>query len=236
MVIETQIKDAVKEHYTRSAAGDCCGGDSCCGDVSFSGVETEAQGGTVQFPGIPSFGCGTPVEAAALRPGEVVLDLGSGRGLDAFRAAQRIGPGGRVLGVDMTPAMVERAREDARRLGFNQVEFRLGEIERLPVANATIGVVLSNCVLNLVPDKDRAFAEAFRVLAPGGRLVISDMVRAWPRSDEPADPARWAACIDGADPERVYLERMRHAGFTDVEVLSRGQGEVYSLTVRARKP
>ncbi len=230
-MIETSIKEAVKDHYSRAAmAGSCCGGNDCsCGDVSM-------EGAAAQFLGIPSFGCGTPVEAAALKPGEVVLDLGSGRGLDAFRAAQRVGKDGRVIGVDMTPAMITRAREDAARLGFTQAEFRLGEIEHLPVADGSVNVVLSNCVLNLIPDKDRAFTEAFRVLTPGGRLTVSDMVRAGSRPDGPPDPERWAACIDGADPEPVYLNRMRRAGFVDVEVLARGGGEVYSLTVRAGKP
>lgn len=240
---ETAIKEAILSQYgaAASASASCCGARSCCAPPAEEASSAEAtlkiEGAEAAgLVGIPSLGCGTPVEAAELRPGEIVLDLGSGRGLDAFRAAQRVGPGGRVLGVDMTPAMVWRAREDARRLGFDQVEFRLGEIERLPVADGGVGVVLSNCVLNLIPDKDRAFAEAFRVLAPGGRLVISDMVRAGPRPAGPLDPALWASCIDGADPDPVYLERMRRAGFTEVEVLSRGRGEVYSLTVRARKP
>jgi SAM-dependent methyltransferase len=230
-VIDTTIKQAVKEHYTRAAqSGGCCGGEACSCD------DTSVHEATEEFLGIPSFGCGTPVEAAGLQPGELALDLGSGRGLDAFRAAQRVGPQGGVIGVDMTPAMIERAREDAARLGIGHVEFRLGEIEQLPVAAGGIDVVLSNCVLNLIPDKDRAFAEAFRVLIPGGRMVVSDMVRAAAGADGPPDPEKWAACIDGAEPEPLYLERMRHAGFVDVEVLARGRGEVYSLTVRARKP
>lgn len=228
-MIETTIKEAVREHYARAAACGCCGGDSCC--------ETETVDTRLEFIDVPSFGCGTPVEAAALQPGEVILDLGSGRGLDAFRAAQRVGPAGRVIGVDMTPAMIARAQEDAARLGFPQVEFRLGEIERLPIADGSVGVVLSNCVLNLIPDKDRAFTEAFRVLAPGGRLVVSDMVRAGPRPEGPPDLVRWAACLDGADPEQMYLDRIRRAGFVDVEVLARRRGEddVYSVTVHARK-
>jgi SAM-dependent methyltransferase len=228
-VIDAEIKEAVREHYTRAAGGDCCG-DSCgCG-------EDAGPAGAVEFLGIPSFGCGTPVEAAALRSGEVVLDLGSGRGLDAFRAAQRVGTHGRVIGVDMTSAMVARSQEDAARLGFPQVEFRLGEIEHLPVAGGSVDVVLSNCVLNLIPDKGRAFAEAFRVLKAGGRMVVSDMVRAQPRPDGPPDPEKWAGCIDGADPELLYLERIHRAGFEDIAVLARGEGNVYSLTVRARKP
>lgn len=227
-MIEAEIKEAVREHYTRAAGGDCCGGDSCgCG----AGVATAA----LEFLAVPSLGCGTPVEAAALRSGEVVLDLGSGPGLDAFRAAQWVGGAGRVIGVDMTPAMIARAQEDAARLGFNQIEFRLGEIEQLPVEGGSVDVVLSNCVLNLIPDKARAFEEAFRVLRAGGRMVVSDMVRAEPRADGPVDPERWAACIDGAEPESLYLQHIHRAGFEEVRVLARGGGDVYSLTVSARK-
>ncbi len=227
-MIETEIKEAVREHYARAAAGDCCGGGCGC--------DKDAGTAAVEFLGVPSFGCGTPVEAAELRSGEIVLDLGSGRGLDAFRAAQRVGAQGRVIGVDMTPAMVALAREDAARFGLSQIEFRLGEIEHLPVAGASVDVVLSNCVLNLIPDKGRAFAEAFRVLRAGGRMVVSDMVRAEPRADGPIDPERWAACIDGAEPEWLYLQHIHCAGFADVKVLARGAGGVYSLTVASRKP
>lgn len=230
---ETAIKTAVRNRYAQAAQSNSCGGASCC----HSGIEAESLS-----LDIPSLGCGTPVEAADPQPGEVVLDLGSGRGLDAFRAAQRVGTGGRVVGVDMTPEMVWRAREDARRLGFAQVEFRLGEIEALPVADASVDVVISNCVINLVPDKDRAFAEAYRVLRSGGRLVVSDIVRAAAEgnreaSDQEApDLERWAACRDGADAEEVYLQRIIRAGFSDAEILERGRGEFHSLTVRARKP
>lgn len=230
---ETAIKRAVRDRYGQAAEGTCCGGESCCE----TGTTAEEL-----FLDIPSLGCGTPVEAANLQPGEVVLDLGSGRGLDAFRAAQRVESGGRVVGVDMTPEMVWRAREDARRLGFAQVEFRLGEIEALPVADAGVDVVISNCVINLVPDKDRAFAEAYRVLRPGGRFIVSDIVRLAAEgnreaSDQEApDLERWATCLDGADAEEVYLQRIRHAGFASIEILERGRGEFHSLTVRGRKP
>lgn len=234
---ERAIKAAVRERYARAAGDACCGsspaepcgpGDGC-GSAS---VYATADG--APETAIPSLGCGSPVEAAALRPGETVVDLGSGRGLDAFRAAQRVGPSGRVIGVDMTPEMVWAAREDARRLGVGQVEFRLGEIEHLPLPDASADVVISNCVINLVPDKDRAFAEAFRVLRPGGRLVVSDMVRRGERTG-PLDPVRWAGCVDGAEAERTYLARIARAGFTAVEVLERGDGELYSVTVRAVK-
>jgi len=237
---ETAIKLAVRNRYAQAAQGNCCGGTSCC-ETGIAAEDLSLH--------IPSLGCGTPVDAAELQPGEVVLDLGSGRGLDAFRAAQRVGTGGRVVGVDMTPEMVWRAREDARRLGFAQVEFRLAEIEALPLADASVDVVISNCVINLVPDKARAFAEAYRVLRPGGRLVVSDIVRTRPRKTAATtDLKRWAACVEGAEEESSYLERIRRAGFTRVEIMGRGQGEnglrrsahrvfgLASLTVRAHKP
>ena len=225
---ETAIKLAVRRRYAKAAEGNCCAVMSCDdAGITSEGIALD----------IPSLGCGTPVEAADPQPGEVILDLGSGRGLDAFRAAQRVGTEGRVLGVDMTPEMVWRAREDARRLGFAQVEFRLGEIEALPLADASVDVVISNCVINLVPDKDRAFAEAYRVLRPGGRLVVSDIVRAQPAgNDGHHDLDRWAACLEGADEESVYLHRIRRAGFSEIAILDRGRGDFHSLTVRARKP
>ncbi len=228
---DAAIKLAVREHYARAAQGTCCGGDaaaSCC-ETPLVLEEGLAD--------IPSFGCGSPVEAADLQPGETVLDLGSGRGLDAFRAAQRVESTGRVIGVDMTTEMVWRAREDARRLGFPQAEFRLGEIEALPLPDASVDVVISNCVLNLIPDKARAFAEAFRVLRPSGRLVVADIVRLEARpANAVLDPTRWAACVDGAEAETVYLEQVQQAGFREIDVLARGEGSLYSLTVRARKP
>lgn len=223
---ETTIKRAVRRYYALAADRGCCApaASACCG-------QPEASSATE----IPSFGCGTPVEAADLAPGERVLDLGAGRGLDAFRAAERVGAAGHVIGVDMTPEMVARAREDAQRLGYPQVEFRLGEIEALPLPDASVDVVVSNCVINLVPDKDRAFAEAWRVLRPGGRLVVADIVRARPAA-RAVSPVKWAACVDGADAEAVYLGRLRRAGFTAIEVLTRGAEDIYSLTLRARKP
>jgi len=228
---ETGIKQAVRRHYARAAEGGCCGPTASCDQ---STVESAAASG-VGASEIPSYGCGSPVEAAELAPGERVLDLGAGRGLDALRAAERVGTAGHVIGVDMTPEMVWRAREDARRLGYPQVEFRLGEIEALPLPDASVDVVISNCVLNLVPDKDRAFSEVWRVLRPGGRLIVADIVRARPAEGR-MSLARWAACVDGAEVEDIYLQRLPRAGFTAVEVLTRGTGEIYSLTLRARKP
>jgi SAM-dependent methyltransferase len=185
-------------------------------------------------------GCGSPTAWAQLRPGEIVVDLGSGGGLDVFLAAQRVGPAGRVIGVDMTKAMLARAQTSADRLGLKNVEFRHGLIEALPLDDASADVILSNCVVNLAPDKGAVFREALRVLKPGGQLVISDMVTLAELPKEiRQDPEMWVSCIGGAIPERDYLEAMRIAGFAGVEILERNgleRGPVYSITVRATKP
>ncbi len=167
----------------------------------------------------PSFGCGNPLALAALQPGEVVLDLGSGAGFDCFLAAQAVGPSGRVIGVDMTPEMLERARRTAARDGYANVEFRLGDIEDLPVEDDSVDVVISNCVINLAPDKARAFAEAFRVLRPGGRMHVSDLVLTqeppdWLREDD----AALVGCVGGASPRAEYLAAIAAAGFVGVTV------------------
>ncbi len=190
-----------------------------------------------------ALGCGNPTAFASLKPGETVLDIGSGGGIDAFFAAARVGPEGRVIGVDMTPAMLQRARESAARAGLSHVEFREGHAEALPVADGTVDVILSNCVINLCEDKGRVFEEAFRVLKRGGRLAVSDTVAEgalpmWLRHDS----GSWGACISGALPEQEYLDLVRAAGFAQVEgqrSLSRGEVEgvpVYSLSVTAVKP
>jgi arsenite methyltransferase len=189
-----------------------------------------------------SLGCGNPTALASLRPGEVVLDIGSGAGIDAFYAAQRVGAQGRVIGLDMTPEMIERARRAAAAAGFTQVEFRLGQAEDMPVEDNSVDVILSNCVINLVEDKGRVFEEAYRVLKEGGRLSISDVVTAGPLPIEVrGDMAGWAGCVNGALPEQEYLDLVRQAGFTEItaqRTLSSGQiagVPVYSLAVSARK-
>jgi arsenite methyltransferase len=189
-----------------------------------------------------SLGCGNPTAIASLRPGEVVLDIGSGAGIDAFYAAKRVGPQGRVLGLDMTPAMIERARHSAEAAGLANVEFRLGQAEAMPIEDGTVDVILSNCVINLSEDKGRVFEEAYRVLRNGGRLSISDMVTAGPLPmDLRSDPQAWAGCVNGALPEEEYVDLVKQAGFTDIvakESLSGGTlagVPVYSLSVSAHK-
>lgn len=164
-----------------------------------------------------SLGCGDPVTLAALEPGQTVLDLGSGGGIDCFLAAKRVGATGRVIGVDMTPMMLERARANKAQLGADNVEFRLGEIEHLPVADGTVDLVISNCVINLSPDKPQVFREAFRVLRPGGRLAVSDVVT---QGELPpavrSNLSAWADCVAGALDVREYIAAVEAAGFTDV--------------------
>jgi SAM-dependent methyltransferase len=187
-------------------------------------------------------GCGDPTAIAALSPGETVLDLGSGGGIDVFLAAKKVGASGHVIGVDMTPDMIRLARENAKKIGADNVEFRLGELEHLPVETGTVDVVISNCVINLSPDKDAVFAEAYRVLKPGGRLCVSDMVvdRELPEEVRSSMEA-WASCVAGALEENVYLDKVRQAGFVDVKINSAAGIEfsgftVTSLKVKAQKP
>ncbi len=230
------LREAVRAHYSAKAEAPsaCCETDLC-----HTGYQPEALAALPE--GIEmGLGCGSPTAWAQLRPGEIVVDLGSGGGLDVFLAAQRVGPAGRVIGVDMTKAMLARAQTSADRLGLKNVEFRHGLIEALPLDDASADVILSNCVVNLAPDKGAVFREALRVLKPGGQLVISDMVTLAELPKEiRQDPEMWVSCIGGAIPERDYLEAIRIAGFAGVEILERNgleRGPVYSVTVRATKP
>ena len=168
----------------------------------------------------------------------MVLDLGSGGGIDVFIAAKNVGPKGRVIGVDMTDEMLDLARKNSEELGFENVEFRKGDIEDLPVENDSVDVIISNCVINLAPDKDNVFREAYRVLRPGGRITVSDIVTDGPLPKEIREnPDQWAACVSGALDLDDYLEKIRHAGFEKVEVLDRrGFGTVYSAEIAAYKP
>jgi len=224
----SDIREVVREKYgaiareSRESTG-CCGGESSCGCAG--GASTAIGYGEEQLASIPKganlgLGCGNPLAHAGVRPGETVLDLGSGAGIDAFLAAREVGPGGRVLGVDMTSAMILRARENAVKGNYANVEFRLGEIEALPVADATVDVIISNCVINLSPDKPRVFREALRVLRPGGRMVVSDLVltRALPDVVRTSVEA-YVGCVAGASMKEDYLGTMVDAGFDAVEIV-----------------
>jgi SAM-dependent methyltransferase len=257
------VRAAVREKYGSIAAGKdpgCCGDSGCCdtGDpiplmqqIGYSPEEAAAvpEGANL------GLGCGNPLGLAEARPGETVLDLGAGAGIDCFLAARAVGPRGHVIGVDMTPPMVERARANARRHGYSQVGFRLGEIEHLPVADRSVDLVISNCVINLSPDKPQVFREAHRVLRPGGRLVVSDLVLIRPLAPEHRRSLElYVGCVAGAAERQDYLEAIRAAGFQDVEVLRESRYEVgavslpegsaeraafaavVSVTVRARRP
>jgi ubiquinone/menaquinone biosynthesis C-methylase UbiE len=166
-----------------------------------------------------SLGCGDPVTLAGLQPGQTVLDLGSGGGIDCFLAAKQVGPSGYVIGVDMTADMIEKARANARQMGIENVEFRLGEIEHLPVADESVDVIISNCVINLSPDKHQVFRDAYRALRPGGRLAVSDIVtRVELPSEVKQNLGSWAACVAGAWLDRDYVGAIEAAGFVDVTI------------------
>lgn len=234
------VHAVVRERYGRvaeksHAASGCCGPteSACCGETSGTTSQLSSVVTLYEDPDVAhlpaevtdlSLGCGDPITLAALQPGQTVLDLGSGGGIDCFLAARKVGPTGRVIGVDMTPAMIERARANQAKLmaenhAAANVEFRLGEIEHLPVADSSVDVIISNCVINLSPDKAQVLHEAYRVLRSGGRLAVSDVVTAGPL---PAavknDLAAWAGCVAGALEVDDYVATIEAAGFTDVEV------------------
>jgi SAM-dependent methyltransferase len=236
---EKDMKDVVREKYGKIAAtsGTCCPSASCCGGPA---VVTEigkkigyADSDLAMVPEGANLGlgCGNPIALASLREGETVLDLGSGAGFDCFLAADRVGKTGRVIGVDMTPEMIERARENARRDKIENVEFRFGDIEHLPVEEGSVDVIISNCVINLAPDKGRVFQEAFRVLKPGGRLMVSDIVLTRPLPDFVKNSvAAYIGCVAGAALKADYLGAMRQAGFEDVTVQSEAPFPVDCVT------
>lgn len=255
------IRDIVREKYGSIVEGSkgCCGEESggCgCGDCG----DTRALGYTEeQIAAIPQgsnygLGCGNPLGHAEVKPGETVLDLGSGAGIDVFLASREVGPEGRAIGVDMTPSMVSRARANAAEGAYANVEFRLGEIERLPVADASVDLIISNCVINLSPDKPSVFREALRVLRPGGRIVVSDIVLSRELPDNVRTSVEaYAGCVAGASLKDDYLRLIREAGFEGVEVLDQRtsrapeslvssedaacvQDSIRSIKVRAVKP
>jgi len=263
------VHEAVREHYgaiadefnaagveaascgcgTEANAGACCGGDSVS-NVSFgSSLYNPALLGDLPFDitGL-SLGCGDPVTIASLQPGDTVLDLGSGGGIDCFLAARQVGETGYVIGVDMTPSMLEKANANKAKLGATNVEFRQGQIEALPVEDNTIDVVMSNCVINLSPDKGQVFREAYRVLRPGGRLSISDIVTEGAFTPEmQAQMDQWSACVTGAIDAEQYIGLMLDAGFVDIDVVDKvdtsagfngkpGAPRVFSARIVATKP
>lgn len=241
------VHNNVQDYYAAKARNvDSCDDKCACGAGLY---------GEVNLADLPadvtnlSLGCGDPISIAQLNPGETVLDLGSGGGIDCFLAAQRVGDTGYVIGIDMTPDMLQRANQAKSRMGLHNVEFRRGQIEDLPVADDSIDVILSNCVINLAPDKRPVFAEAFRVLKPGGRFAVSDVVSVGEISEEQrADALTWSACVSGAIPVEDYMGMMREAGFDDIQVVDKSKAKetiatdandmphVFSARITAVKP
>jgi len=224
-----EIREGVRESYARVAETRVNGSPECAcceGEPAGETATTSCRVGYTaqELADLPEgadlgLGCGNPRAIAALSPGETVVDLGSGGGIDCFLSAKHVGPTGRVIGVDMTPEMVSRARKSATEGGYRNVEFRLGEIEHLPVADATVDAVISNCVINLSPDKAAVFAEAFRVLRPGGRLAVSDVVATAPIPPEvKEDPRLYSGCVAGAVTQEEYEALLRTAGFENIRV------------------
>lgn len=225
-----EIKVRVSERYGAIAeqrlggspvVSSCCGPD-CCGDAQSTALDLYSANELREIPheiAEATLGCGNPLAIASLQPDEVVVDLGSGAGLDCFLAARRVGDEGRVIGLDMTDSMLELARTNQAKLGLTNVEFRKGEIEKMPLPDNSADIIISNCVVNLSPDKDAVFREAFRVLKPGGRIAISDVVT---RGELPPEFRRamelWAGCLSGALDEQDYTRRLQAAGFGNVAV------------------
>ncbi|TRO45453.1 arsenite methyltransferase [Candidatus Bathyarchaeota archaeon] len=220
---EAKVREMVREGYGKIAKqkSSCCG----CGCDSITNVSEQVGYTKVELKSVPegadlNLGCGNPVALASLKEGEIVIDLGSGGGLDCFLAANKVGTKGKVIGVDMTAEMLDQARANCRKGKFTNVEFRLGEIENLPVADNTADVIISNCVINLSPNKPRVFEEAYRVLRPNGRLMISDMVllKEIPEAIVKNVEA-YIGCIAGAEKRQDYLNQIKRAGFNKVEIL-----------------
>jgi len=238
----TKVASCCATPQQAAGAASCCSPQQTVSKSKAVGY-TDEQLGAIPDGADLGLGCGNPTALASLKEGETVLDLGSGAGFDCFLAAGKVGKNGRVIGVDMTPEMLEKARENTRKGNYGNVEFRLGEIENLPVADNSVDIVISNCVINLAPDKRKVFTEAFRVLKPGGRLMISDIVllKELPDAIKSSVDA-YTGCIAGASRKEDYLATIASAGFQDVEVVSEvslGTGELAgstaSVNVRAIK-
>jgi arsenite methyltransferase len=245
----SDIREDVRERYAAAAVAtgtqDCCGSECCgpggCGTEAVWGGTLYDEAARMEAPDralLASLGCGNPTAVAELGEGEVVLDLGSGGGLDVLLSARRVGPTGKAYGLDMTDEMLTLALENKARAGLVNVEFLKGYIEEVPLPRDTVDVIISNCVVNLSPDKDRVFAEAFRVLRPGGRLAVTDVVADLPSDRRSPDPGLWAGCIAGALTRPEYVEGLTAAGFELVQIEdthSVGEGFA-SAIIRARKP
>jgi len=247
----SEVKAFVKKRYSEIAETEgCCCGSSCSIDAINQTKNigyTEEELESIPKSAVLGLGCGNPTAIVGLKEGETVLDLGSGAGIDAFLAAKKVGKNGKVIGVDLTEPMIMKAKEAAKKNGYNNVDFRLGDIENLPVDDASVDVVISNCVVNLTEDKEKAFREAYRVLKKGGRMLISDIVT---DGNIPDDIRKsylaWAGCIAGALEKNEYLESIRKAGFRTVEIASENQysepgidkrivGKIISVKVKAVK-
>ena len=252
-----EIKETVRGEYGARArrviellpaAAPKIGGVGCCGPEDLDralGIYTEGQVAGLPAEAVAaSAGCGNPTALAQLQLGERVLDLGSGGGIDCFLAAQQVGEHGHVTGLDMTPDMLELARKNRDNLGLNNVEFVQGEMEDMPLPDGSVDVVISNCVICLSPDKGAVFSEAFRVLAPGGRMHISDMMALSLGGLDPSDTRAWVSCVAGAEDRETYVGRLQDAGFADVEMTDETlkyddegvPSNVISVQVLARKP
>ena len=254
---DEKIKDAVRDTYSQIAERsqqNCCSDSGCgCGCATNPSALAKVVGySSEDLECIPeeaslALGCGNPIAIAELKEGETVLDLGSGAGMDVFLAANKVGTNGRVIGVDMTTEMIDKARAIAKSNGFENVEFRLGEIEKLPVDDNAVDTIISNCVINLSPDKAKVFHEAYRALKPKGKLIVSDIVADQVLPDKiKEDLAAWAACIAGALEQQEYLAKIREAGFDNLQVVYNGEFhqedtesekfvKLLSITVKAYK-
>ncbi len=224
------IKNVVRERYCKIAKQNtsCCSTSksSCCGNISAKDISKKIGYSDKELNTVPKdsnlgLGCGNPIALASLKKGETVLDLGSGAGFDCFLAANKVGKTGKVIGIDMTAEMLEKARVNAKNSKYRNVEFRLGEIEHLPVADNSVDVIISNCVINLAPDKERVFKEAYRVLKPGGRLMISDIVllKKLPAFVKNSVEA-YVGCVAGATMKDKYIQMIKKSGFKDVKILN----------------
>ena len=264
---DEEIKEFIKKRYgkiVKNSNSDLvptkCSG--CCGSISNCTIEvgidileqakrigySEEDLKSIPDPAVLGLGCGNPTALTSLKEDEIVLDLGAGAGIDVFLAANKVGDNGRVIGVDMTSEMVAKGQENAEKFGYSNVEFKLGEIENLPIEDNSIDVIISNCVVNLAPDKSKVYREAYRVLKPGGRILISDIVT---EGELPEDIRKnfkvWSECIAGAVEKQEYLEIIRNAGFENVEILSETRyfekelderllGKITSVSISAQKP